>query len=134
MLLFITSSVQLLCDPHGLQSARLLCPLDFPGKNIGMGCHFLLKGIFPTQGLKPRLLHWQADSLLLSNQGTSLTSYGVSYSGESNESCLFSERGKHTYSYNFAHCFRWFIDFRGFFWPCCAPRGILVPSPGIKPM
>ena len=22
---------------------------DFSGKNIGMGCHFLLQGIFPTQ-------------------------------------------------------------------------------------
>ena len=25
---------------HGLSSARLLCPWDCPGKNIGMGCHF----------------------------------------------------------------------------------------------
>ena len=30
----------------------LLCPWDFPGKNIGMGCPFLLQGIFPTQGSK----------------------------------------------------------------------------------
>ena len=43
--------------PHGLQPARLLCPWDFPGKNIGAGCHFLLQGIFPTQGLNPGLLH-----------------------------------------------------------------------------
>ena len=28
-------------QPHGLQPARLLCPWDFPGKNIGVGCHFL---------------------------------------------------------------------------------------------
>ena len=27
-------------------------PWDFPGKNTGEGCHFLLQGIFPTQGLK----------------------------------------------------------------------------------
>ena len=27
-----------------------------------MGCHFLLQGIFPTQGSNPHLLHWQADS------------------------------------------------------------------------
>ena len=26
------------------------CPWDFPGKNIGMSCHFLLQGIFLTQG------------------------------------------------------------------------------------
>ena len=36
--------------PHGLQSARLLCPWDSPGKNTGVGCHFLLQGIFLTQG------------------------------------------------------------------------------------
>ena len=28
---------------HGLQPARLLCPWDFPGKNTGVGCHFLLQ-------------------------------------------------------------------------------------------
>ena len=29
---------------------------DSPGKNTGVGCHFLLQGIFPTQGWNPRLL------------------------------------------------------------------------------
>ena len=29
----------------------LLCPWDSPGKNTGVGCHALLQGIFPTQGL-----------------------------------------------------------------------------------
>ena len=37
-----------------------------PGKNIGMGCHFLLQRIFPNQGSNPSLLNWQADSLPLS--------------------------------------------------------------------
>ena len=41
---------------HRLQFARLLCPWDFPGKNTGMGCHFLCQGIFPTQGLNLHLL------------------------------------------------------------------------------
>ena len=27
----------------------LLCLWDFPGKNTGVGCHFLLQGIFPTR-------------------------------------------------------------------------------------
>ena len=32
-----------------------------------MGCHFLLqRGVFPTQGSNPRLLHWQVSSLPLS--------------------------------------------------------------------
>ena len=32
--------------PHGVQSARLLCSWDSPGKNTGVGSHFLLQGIF----------------------------------------------------------------------------------------
>ena len=36
-------------------------------ENTGVGCHFLLQGIFPTQGSNPHLLHDQADSLLLSH-------------------------------------------------------------------
>ena len=29
--------------PHKWQPARLLCPWDSPGKNTGVGCHFLLQ-------------------------------------------------------------------------------------------
>ena len=43
--------------PHGLQPTRLLHPWDFPGKNTGVGCHFLLQGIFLTQGSNPGLPH-----------------------------------------------------------------------------
>ena len=32
-------------------------PWDFPGKSTEVGCHFLLQGIFPTQGSNPGLLH-----------------------------------------------------------------------------
>ena len=49
--------------PHGLQLNRLLHPWDFPGKSIGVGCHCLLQGIFPTQGSKPRSPALQADAL-----------------------------------------------------------------------
>ena len=44
-------------EPLGLQPTRLLCPWRFPDKNTGVGCCFLLQGIFPTQGLNPCLLH-----------------------------------------------------------------------------
>ena len=47
----------------GLCPARLLCPWNSPGKNTGVGCCALLRGIFPTQGLTLCLLHWQVDSL-----------------------------------------------------------------------
>ena len=49
--------------------------MDFPGKNTGVGCYFLLKGIFLTQGSNLCLLHflhWQADCLPLSHMGSSL--------------------------------------------------------------
>ena len=42
------------------------------GKNTGVGCHSLLQGIFLTQGLNQHLLHWQANSLPLSHQGSPL--------------------------------------------------------------
>ena len=49
---------------------RLLCPWDFPGKNTGGGCHFLLQGIFLTHGSNPSLLHWQANFLPQSHLGS----------------------------------------------------------------
>ena len=55
--------------PRGLQPTGLLCPWKFPGKNIGVGCPFLLQGIFSTQGLKNlvdslRLGHWGSPSMI----------------------------------------------------------------------
>ena len=61
----VCSAAQLcrtLCDPRGLWPDRLLCPWDSPGKDSGVGCHFLFQGVFPTQGPSPRHLHllrWQ---------------------------------------------------------------------------
>ena len=49
-----------------LWTAMIFCPWNFPGKNTGVGFHFLFQGIFLTQGLKLcllRSLHWQGDSL-----------------------------------------------------------------------
>ena len=48
--------VQLL-QPHGLWPARLFCPCNSPGKNIGVGCHFLHQGIFPIQESNSGLRH-----------------------------------------------------------------------------
>ena len=48
---------------HGLQPARFLCPWDSPGKNTGVGTHFILQGIFPEPGIKPGCSALQADSL-----------------------------------------------------------------------
>ena len=39
----VVSVVSDFVQPHGLQPTRLLCPWDSPGKNTGVGCHFLLQ-------------------------------------------------------------------------------------------
>ena len=64
--------VAVVSDPlrlHGPYPTRLLCSWDCPGKNTGVSCHFLLQGIFLTQGSNLPLLHWQADCLPLNHQG-----------------------------------------------------------------
>ena len=55
---------------HGLQPTRLFCPWDFPGKDTGMVCHFLLQGIFLTQGSNLGLLHCRQALYQLSYQGS----------------------------------------------------------------
>ena len=47
----VAPSCPTLCDP------RRLCSWDSPGKNTEVVCHFLLQGIFPTQGSNPSLPH-----------------------------------------------------------------------------
>ena len=57
-----------LCEP-----ARLLWSMGFPRQEYWSGLHFLLQGIFLTQGLNPCLLHvlhWQVDSSPLSHLGS----------------------------------------------------------------
>ena len=59
-----------LCNPMDCSPTGLLCPWDSPGKNTGVGCHFLLQGIFLTQGLNPGLLHCRQTLYHLSEQGS----------------------------------------------------------------
>ena len=56
--------------PPELQPTRLLCPWDSPGKTTGLICHFLLQGIFPTQGLNLVLPHCRQTLYPLSHQGS----------------------------------------------------------------
>ena len=52
---WLLSCVRLFATPW---SVTFQGPLGiFPGKNTGVDCHFLLQGIFLTQGLNPRLSH-----------------------------------------------------------------------------
>ena len=45
-----------------------LCPWNSPGKNTGVGCHFLLQGIFPTKRLNLTLLPCRQIVYLLSHR------------------------------------------------------------------
>ena len=63
--------VQLFVTP-GLWPIRLLYIWDSLGKNTEAGCHALLQGIFPIQGLNPSLLHCRWICYCLSHQGMSL--------------------------------------------------------------
>ena len=64
----------ILVTPMDYKTCQAPCPWDFPGKNTGTGCYFLLQGIFLTQGSNSHLLHcrWfpamQTDASPLSHQ------------------------------------------------------------------
>ena len=47
----VAQSCPTLCNPMGCS------PRSLPGKSTGVGCHFLLQGIFLTQGSNPGLPH-----------------------------------------------------------------------------
>ena len=56
--------------PRALQPARVLCPWNSSDKHTGLGCHSLLQGIIPTQGLNPGLLPCGQILYSLSHQGS----------------------------------------------------------------
>ena len=61
-----------------LQSTGFLCLWDSPGENTGVGCQFLVQGIFLTQGSDTpllHLLHCPAGSLPLMPPGQPLLSW-----------------------------------------------------------
>jgi len=56
---------------------RLYSPWNSPGQNTGVSSHFLLQGIFPTQGSNPGLLHWRQILYQMSHQGSPSNEYSV---------------------------------------------------------
>ena len=60
-------------QPHGLQPARLLCPCNSPGQNAGVGSCFLLRGIFPINGLNWGFRHCRWILFQLNYQGSPIT-------------------------------------------------------------
>ena len=69
----LLSHVQLFATPRTVAHQAPLSMGLFPSKNTGVGCHFLLQGIFLTQGPNLcllQLLHWLVDSLPLRHLGS----------------------------------------------------------------
>ena len=62
------SRVRLFATQWTVTCTRLLRPWDFLGKSTGVGCHFLLQGVFPTQGSNPGLPHCRQTLYHLSHQ------------------------------------------------------------------
>ena len=80
------SCVQLFVTPWTVAHQTPLS-MDFPGKNTGVGCHFLLQGIFPTQGLNPGLPHCRRTLYQLrTREATNQVS--VQFSSVQSQSCL----------------------------------------------
>ena len=63
------SHVRLFVTPW-IVACQALLSMGFSGKKTGVGCHFLLQGIFLDQGSDLCLLHCQADSLPPSHLGS----------------------------------------------------------------
>ena len=59
-----------LCNPMDCKLPGFSIHGDSSSKNTGMGCHALLQGIFPNQGLNPGLLHCRRILYCLSHQGS----------------------------------------------------------------
>ena len=82
-------------SPYELSPSRLLCPWDFPGKNTGVGCHFLLQDIFPTQGSKLGLPHCR-QTLYLWATREALTIPSVQFSRSVVSDSLRPHESQHT--------------------------------------
>ena len=85
--IWVSKSCSVMSDslgPHGLNTTRLLCSWNSSGKNTGVGCHFLLQGIFQMQGSNKGVLNCR--QILLSTrkfssvQSNSLQPHGLQHS------------------------------------------------------
>ena len=70
MCALVVQSCPTLCDPMNCSLPGSSVHGDSPGKNIGVSCHALLQGVFPTQGSNPDLLHCRQILYQLSYQGS----------------------------------------------------------------
>ena len=70
VLCLVAQSYSTLCDPMDCSPPGSSVHEDSPGKNTGVGCHALLRRIFPSEGLNPGLPHCRGIFYPLSHQGS----------------------------------------------------------------
>ena len=100
----VAQSCLTLCDP---MNTRLLRPCDFLGKSTGVGCHFLLHGIFPTQESNPGFPHCRQMLYCLSYQG----SQNCSICGDAVSNIyIYIYIYIYTHTYIYAYVCSWTVD------------------------
>ena len=65
----VAQSFPTLCNPMDSSLPQASLSMGFSRQEAGVGCHFLLQGIFPTQGSNPGLSHCRQTLYHLSHQG-----------------------------------------------------------------
>ena len=115
-LYFQSESCSVMSDslwPHGQNP--MLCPWDSPGKNTRVGCHFLLQGIFLTQGSNPGLPHFRQILYHLGHQGSPKSGSKFTFPIKSlilfsNNNLSFSHSPKGHSSCNTLHLLKLLVD------------------------
>ena len=98
-------------QPPGLHPPGFSVHEDSPGKNTGVGCHAILKGIFPTQESNPGLPYCRWILYHLSHQGSPIYMYDE---GVNNPCSRIKHTQIHTHRENSktektasGHCWKW---------------------------
>ena len=80
LICLVVQSCLSLCNPMDCSPPGSSVHADSLGKNTGVGCHALLQGIFPTQGLNMGALHGRQILYHLSHRGSPLRADGTNIS------------------------------------------------------
>ena len=121
------SVVQLCPDslrPHGRQPPRFLCPWNFPEKNTGVGCCFLIQRMFLTQGWNPCM------SPASPEPAGRLIPSSLSCLGS-----LYTDRQTHTHMHTYTHvCVLSRPAASNSLWPvdCCPPGSSIRGIPQVR--
>ena len=84
--------------------------MGFSSKNAGMGCHFFLHGIFPTQASNPRLLHCRRILYCWATRETLVNALSTAIGAQAPRTCALQQQKPPQ-------------------WEACAPQQRVAPAP-----